>query len=125
MLLLHFVIVFNKKTVEDRIFAEDFLNQNQAAVFRKALQNGFDQGIAVKGPNKLQSQHHQNHRSVVNIQALIEVTTNEFMLVLEAARLQLLGATSQHFLGVINADELNAFWNHLIEVQQGVASGTT
>ena len=43
MALLEVVVVFDEKAVEDGVFAQDFLDEDEATVLIESFQDAFDQ----------------------------------------------------------------------------------
>lgn len=124
MPLFQVVVVFDKEPVEERVFAEDFFDENQAAVVVEALKNRLDERVAIKRPNELEGQDHNDHGSVLDSHALIQVRANQLVVTFEGVVRQLLTAAFEHLLRIIHADELDVLAYDGVEIQKGITGRT-
>src|SRR5574339_1142374 len=96
--LLHLVVVVDEEAVENRMFPQNLLDEDQAAAFVEVAVDPRDESVTIQRPHELERQDHQRNRRVLEAHAVVEVLVPERVAPREARTRQFLLGLPQHLL---------------------------
>src|SRR5262245_45047259 len=115
---LQVVVVSDEQAIEERVLGQDFLDENQTAVFVQARVDLRDEMVPVERADELQRQDHDCDRGVFELHAGIEIDALELEWSRKSALAELFATACEHLLGIVDADEPNACVYGWVELQE-------